>query len=536
MAGDTYTANGIDAERGGYLLPPLPAAEIAAAALGARPDDGLARELADRRRAGRRSYRVNADTRNLAETGWGVVFARDTPPAVREALAPLLAHRRAQAGERFRQLVHYPGDSKSAFLLDAGVGPGPVVPDKVPYYLLLVGDPAAIPYRFQYELDVQYAVGRVHFDTPDEYAAYARSVVAAETGALLRPPRAAFFGPSHPDDPATLASAANLVAPLAAAARAMLDEGRVALAAGHTWAADDVRGGAATKSRLAELVGGRDAPALLFAACHGLGFPHGSPRQRTHQGALVCDGWPGPLQRAPVPPDTFLAADDIGDGARVGGLIVFSFACYGAGAPQDDELAPPGARQVAPAPFVARLPQRLLGHPAGGALAFVGHVDRAWGTSFMWEDSPQQVQVFKDALHHLLDGQPVGAALDWFNERYAELATVLAHELHEAEANAKYLPDTTLARLWTASVDARNYVLVGDPAVRLAVRAVAPAAQGGQAAALRPAAETGPEQHDDDLRLALAALEDARRRHAEAAAALDAAIARVVALTTARSR
>jgi hypothetical protein len=130
-------------------------------------------------------------------------------PRSKEALSPLLRLREAQAGGRFRVYAgaegYRPDDSKSAWLArpPRKMGPGPADPDKVPYYLLICGSPEQIPYRFQSQLDVQYAVGRIHFDTLDEYANYARSVVEAETGSLRLSRRMQLFGVANPLDQAT---------------------------------------------------------------------------------------------------------------------------------------------------------------------------------------------------------------------------------------------------------------------------------------------------------------------------------------------
>jgi hypothetical protein len=64
-------------------------------------------------------------------------------------------------------------------------------------------------------------------------------------------------------------------------------------------------------------------------------------------------------------------------------------ACFGAGTPKLDDfahlVAEPQAA-IAPYAFVAALPKALLGHP-NGALAIVGHVERAWSYSFLWEEA-----------------------------------------------------------------------------------------------------------------------------------------------------
>jgi hypothetical protein len=169
--------NGVNGASGDYLLPPMTADQVAALARGEPPDAGHRHELQARRlrdREARFGVLEGIDPKDLAQTGWGVVFAHDADPRIRAALAPLLEFRKSQAGARkehyYREYSgtdgYRPGESKPRFLARHGACTGmPADPEKVPYYLLLVGDPEVIPYRFQYQLDVEYAVGRLHFDT-----------------------------------------------------------------------------------------------------------------------------------------------------------------------------------------------------------------------------------------------------------------------------------------------------------------------------------------------------------------------------------
>jgi subtilisin family serine protease len=413
------------------------------------------------------------DPTSLAEAGWGVIFPADPEthfvPALKAALKPLLDLRATQAGDRFRIYEGVdalrPGESKMDFLVRHRVPPAdPANPERMPYYLLLVGDPVQIPYRFQAQLDVQYAVGRLHFETLQEYANYAASVVAAETGKVRLPKKAAFFSTMNADDRATELSTTKLVEPLLAQMQPAYPDWHFAA---HLRAD-------ATKAHLQQLLGGSATPALLFTASHGVPFTPGSGRQRPHQGALLCQDWPGPKAwqgRGPIPQDHYFAGDDLPSDANLLGTIAFFFACYGGGTPQHDDFPKPGTatlQQVAPQPFVARLPMQMLGREKGGALAVIAHVERAWGASFVWSGNTEQIDVFNSTLSHLMAGKPVGSALEYFNSRYATWASELSTTLRDVQFGLQVEP-VNLSSMWTAHNDARGYAIIGDPAVRLAL-------------------------------------------------------------------
>lgn len=458
--------NGVDGERGGYLPSPFAVVEGAPELHGGALDAASARE----RRWLKERYGLDfpdrmvaqgVDPLSLASSGWGLLLSSDLHPEVREQLQPLRSLRKAQAGDLYREFTLSPGITKAKFLTGLGKRSGAAEPRELPYYLLIVGDPASIPFRFQYELDVQYAVGRIHFDALEDYGRYARAVAAVEREEVERPARRlTFFAVDN--DSTTRRMNEGLIDPL-----------RVSLAAAdlerqhHPWPEHSEHlADAARKSRLVELLGGENTPSLLLTGSHGVSFQYGSKRQRDFQGALVCQDWPGPSpERRTVDPEHYFAASDVPETADLSGLVVVSYACYSAGMPELADFEHPSlgpARQIAERPFISRLAQRLLSR---GALALVGHVERSWTSTFTFQVEGDQMQVFEQTLKRLMAGHPVGSAMEFFNQQYAELSV----ELSGLWADREHLLLTSqkeFSRLWQVTNDARNFVVIGDPAVR----------------------------------------------------------------------
>lgn len=465
---------GLRARTGGYAAEPvdLDALYAAATSMQIVPTDGAPD-------APKMHTVYGVDSDDLAQAGWAVVFPQDEhSAAIREALAPLLELRRRQAGPRYRECFGRDGiargESKRAFLARHGVGAGPVDPALFPYYVLLVGDPERVDFAFQYLLDVNYAVGRLDFalddGTPDiaAYGAYAHRVAMQETeGTHATEHRNAhadaasilFFGPCSPDDAATELSSHELIRPLGERLRTRTDR-----------PVDVLLGSEATKGALDRRLRS-DPPALLFSAGHGLVFESGDPQQRPHQGALVCSDWPGPEEwQAPIPETFYYSRDDLSSepGVDFDGMSAFLFACFGLGTPRHNEFATRGASgptRNAQRPFTSQLPQAMLRR---GASAVIGHVDLAWDYSFRTDRKEQQLQAFESVLRRLADGGTFGAAMEDFNTRAAALAMELVVERDHARFTRSDLVDrASLVALWTAYLDARNYVVLGDPAVRL---------------------------------------------------------------------
>ncbi len=446
------------------------------------------------------------DPTNLAEAGWAVIFPAAMAPqrleAIKEALSELLVHRRKQVcgsddgicpllkiyeGEQGYQF----GESKAKFLQRHRVGAGVADPDEMPFYVLLVGSPEEIPYEFQYQLDVMRGVGRLDFVNPsdgsddlDAYAQYAHNVVLSESGTLKLPRKAAFFAVENPGDQATRLSSRYLIQPLLKEESLKApDPDDDAL----TWDLTSYIGaGKANRSQLKHLLGGDPAqtPTLLFTASHGMEFtydpdkPGSAEKQFKYQGALLCQDWPGPngkLQR-----EHYFAAEDLDPETNLLGMITFFFACYGAGTPREDQFETQAfkrRKEISPYNFIGALPKQLLRH---GALAVLGHVERAWGYSFVSPIGSLENLAFVTALQKLLRGEPVGLATDpSFNLRYADMSSELSSDLQ----NPSQVNPKELAQKWTASNDARGYVVLGDPAVRI------PFAQPGEKPTERPSLE-----------------------------------------------
>ena len=280
--------NGISGLTGNWLVEPMSFGDAARIARGLKADRSAVswlRSVWRKLSEPHLGLPLDIDPRDVGEAGWAIIFHCDEAAEVKEALVPLIKYRRSMAADqsRVKVLEYRSGETRRTWLARHGVAAGSVLPAKVPYYLLFVGNPEAIPFAFRHQVGVEYVTGSLHFDTAAEYSAYASGVLSSE--AQPHPSgEALFFGVRHPFDAATQLSADRLVRPLT--------DG---LAERYGFRTRGLLAEQATKAGLLESLvsAGAAPPAFIFTATHGVGFPAGHPYQRSTQGALLCQDWPG---------------------------------------------------------------------------------------------------------------------------------------------------------------------------------------------------------------------------------------------------
>ncbi len=457
-------SNGVQFRTSRYAIAGPTAEQLCALAEGRAFTPAELSALAIARHASKPTLGVGygVDANALDQAGWGVVFAADDTRAAdkQRALSRLLEWRAQQSGPLYKQFAESDGvrrdETGRAFLARFGDAEGPVAVEKVPYFLLLVASPVDISFAVQTELSSRHAVGRVEFSSLDELERYAHAIVNREQSDVRHESNAAFFAPANPGDVSTERSLLHLATPLADSLRSRRP----------LWQVARQFGAQASKAALRSLVAETRAPSLLFTASHGLALESGDTGQRALQGALVTQDWTGQQDVARELMGTeYFAGGDVGTDESLRGMIAVLFACYTGGTPPLDEFLPledSSLRALTPEPFVAALPERLL---AAGAGAVVGHVERAWSTSFWRPGAGMQIKAFEEVMLKLSDGWRVGAAIDVLNVKCNEIANSLANALRLRKFGKRN--DDEVAELVLSRTDAANYVVIGDPAARI---------------------------------------------------------------------
>lgn len=337
---------------------------------------------------------------------------------------------------------------------------------KVPQYILLIGSPKYLPFRFQSLLSTVANVGRLDFDCLEDLETYVQKVITLES---LPDPvverQVLLFAPDVGQSDPTYYSRQYMVEPLRDHVRDELHYPTIALT-----------GFAATKQRFEQELH-RSRPALVYSASHGLGLTGRSLEEQMRlNGALVCQS-SGPLTSS-----SLFCADDVPlDRPFLEGAVFFQFACFGYGTPAQSDYAhwiEGMPDRYADEDFVAALPKRLLAHPHG-PIAFVGHLDTAFMHAFMDPSEPavadrwhHRMEPFVAAVDRLLNVQPSGLAMEDMSKRYATHNTVLTNFYDRLQRDSSAMTPQRTGRFidcWIERGDAQNYMVFGDPAARLRI-------------------------------------------------------------------
>lgn len=340
-----------------------------------------------------------------------------------------------------------------------------------PRYLLILGDLDQVSLELQQVLAMDAFVGRLAFPTDAGYEAYVDKVLRWEGASVRDSKRRMLVYTARDGSCATEQGHRMLVSPGLASCRRLLREGRLPVS--DIVELNDTSGepGASLLTHCAE-----PTPAILFTLSHGLGLSSISQaQQRELQGVLV------------LPGERHLRTEDVASRTFLPGGVWFFFACFSAGTPARSTYLPwlqqlqrtsPGLARVLASlpheeqrPFIAAQPQAALANPEG-PLAVIGHVDLAWSYGFNDEGVGMPSRFF-EVLRSLAERHRAGVALHnllrFASAAGNELALLYKQEsVALAAGHPSPVHEVERASAWMRRQDLAGYMLLGDPAVRLA--------------------------------------------------------------------
>lgn len=463
----------------------------------------------------------DVDANDPAAAGWIVIVPDDQEgELIARKLAPLIEHRMrgAHGGgvrhpltgcvKRLPSAQSAPGELAS--WVEREIAFSAELDSFPPEYVLIAGPPTKLPFELDHLLRLRHQrAGRLAFRDLQGYADYAQKVIKwePENDFALSPrtssPIGVFATDLGPRD-ATRLSRMQLIDPL----RDWLRKQERPVV--------DCIGEAASRAALLRLLG-EGGPGLLFSATHGLAVCGEGKREARlrRQGAITCQN------AVLLGEEEILTADALGDGAALRGGIWMMFACFGAGTPQQNEFLQTLVDKTLLAlydggPFMAELPSRLLANP-DGPLAVLGHLDPSF-THAIADPSAKggrRSSALLSVVIRLLRGSRVGGCIgelssdaNLFSQQIIQVKEDIARTIKSAadEEIAAALsaaePGTQLASIRNQLVDMtvsyyefRNFVLLGDPAVKLPRQDAQPrrmsSAPAPAVAAAAPAASAG---------------------------------------------
>lgn len=385
---------------------------------------------------------------------WAVLLSTECPNRheVESALHPLVEHRSGRFLEMPKLL---PGEFQH-WLADQFNN------RQLPPYLLICDSFENIHLEYQYIFNAFAVTGRLWFDEPAGYDAYVQKVLAVERGEVGAGDAAIVACPV--DDDVTFADNKSIISPMLKSREAQSLELKA------------LRGQDFNKDSLLE--SGRNAR-FMALYCHGIGLPTEELAKRpTLQGAFV-------LRYGAEEDEGLLTPNDIASKPFVSGGIVFSPACLAGGTQGDSDFAAWLDPQGLPLytgehSRVSSIGQALLAS-ASGPMAALVHFDISISSSApmfnpLTGEHDLQKEIHTRFIRLLSEGETLGRATGpfrWAAGTYYAQAITQFEKVAGTRPFMSWDPTTigkqvySLNQYHVVATDMRNYIILGDPAVRL---------------------------------------------------------------------